>query len=192
MVSAWLDYRCHATSCERPCVREEVVAVVVEQTLRSLVFSPDERCLLRDEVRAVLAASRSDEASRAEVGRCQLGQLEQRLARLTDALVDGLVAKEVFEERRRALLLEERALKEEIDDAGQERDLGAEVEQLFERADMAWLSYEMATDDEKRQSLDLLTSNRRVSRENVVVELRFPWNAIAERTSVTDCDPVGI
>jgi hypothetical protein len=58
------------------------------------------------------------------------------------------------------------------------------VDHYLELAQTAQLSYEQAIGDRRRQLVETLTSNLRVSEKTVAVELRSPFCLLAERGGV--------
>lgn len=52
---------------------------------------------------------------------------------------------------------------------------------LAKLAERVWLSYRMANVEEKRELLQIVTSNRRVNGKNLEFELSIPFREIARR-----------
>lgn len=116
-------------------------------------------------------------------------QLSERLARLPEALVDGLLSKEAFEERNRTLLLERRGL----DDRREALSTGRADDRAYELLEFihaAPLSYENASTLGKRQLTEMLFSNRDLIPNGLFVEQSFPFRLIAKRAAALDgCPP---
>jgi len=99
--------------------------------------------------------------------RLRLDSIHMRLNRLTDALIDGLLEKPLFDDRKNAVLLEEREVKDQILDWEQNGGRGlARLEKFLELAQSASLLYKTADPSEKRDLIRELTSNLRVSGKN--------------------------
>lgn len=172
-------YRCHTRSCSRPSVREEVIEEAVIAALASLEAGNGKR----NELEAYVAHLFANEEKRLEdarkVFRSQLALLEARESRLVDVYLEGALDRETFEKRKGALLFERRGIEEKLQhdsDPGERRE---KVEKILELAFTALLSHERATDEEKREQLEMLTSNRTVEGKNVAVELSFPFSLLA-------------
>lgn len=168
-------YRCHTKSCPMTGVREEILEAAVAGAYSILQLSEAERAALEAEVTDFLSACEESTNRVQETWRLQLAALQTRHDRLVDAFLEGTLDKETFEPRKKRLLLEQRDLEEKLS-----RDVDAEqtatrLREILELASTASLSHGMGTADEKRELLQILTSNRRVDRENVVVELAFPF-----------------
>lgn len=109
----------------------------------------------------------------------QLAAVDQRLRRLTDALLDQLIDKETFEERKRALFSERIALREErerlITGTG---GLDQDGQQKLELIRALSLTPEIASADEILSQVKSASSNLRVLDGNVVVDWIPPFHRI--------------
>src|SRR6266853_4871643 len=88
-----------------------------------------------------------DSARSAEIEKCKLrlSQMRPRLGRLTDAFLEGILDRDLFTERKEALLLEEKELQEKIADLeNPDGDGLARVEAFLELLKSAKQSYEIA------------------------------------------------
>jgi len=168
-------YRCHTKSCPLTGVREEVLEAAVAGAYATLQLSEAERLALETEVTAFLDECEESTKRIGEAWRLQLAALQTRHDRLVDAFLEGSIDKESFEPRKKRLLMEERELEEKLSRDIDEEQVATRLREFLELASTASLSHEMGTDDEKRELLQILTSNRQVDRENIVVELSFPF-----------------
>jgi len=96
-----------------------------------------------------------------------------------DALLDGLIDKQIFEERNAQFLLQEKALSETSQKTIDPAWFRAQSAKLLELLKTLCVSHSLAIPAEKRQMLEILFSNRAVSGKNV--ELQPVW--WLERTS---------
>ncbi|HTG36541.1 MAG TPA: recombinase family protein [Thermoanaerobaculia bacterium] len=180
-------YRCHTKSCPLTGVREELLEAAVVGAYARLQLSDAQRIALEAEIAAFLSVSEESTKRVQENWKLQLAALQVRRDRLIDAFLEGTLDKETFEPRKKRLLMEERELEEKLSkdvDAGQ---IATRLREILELASTALLSHEMGNDDEKRELLEMLTSNRRVDRENVVVELSFPFCLLVEHDETKLC-----
>jgi hypothetical protein len=120
----------------------------------------------------------------------RLANIQERLARLTDAYIDRTIDKELFEERKGALLNERAALNEQrAIVASTRRSIPDVLREFLELASRAKILYEMAIPEEKRDLLKIISSNRVLNDKKVVVELSHPFDDIAKRHLNTDGAP---
>ena len=175
-------YRCHTKECPTTCVREDSVEEAVLERLRPLQFSRAEQDYLsaRAELLGHDWSKRRDEQREARVLR--LGQIRDRLGRLTDAYLDGVIEKSLFEERKTALLMEQRDLEENLvaDNSGRP-SVPDRLSEFLELAGSAYSLYKKALPEERRDLLKTITSNRVVQGKSVDVVLAQPFRLVAER-----------
>jgi site-specific DNA recombinase len=90
----------------------------------------------------------------------KLSQIAARRARLTDALIDGLLDRELFEERQAALLSEKQTVEEQLANLDASGMTGPQkLADFLERLDSSHTLYESGTIEEKRELLAKFTSN---------------------------------
>jgi DNA repair exonuclease SbcCD ATPase subunit len=112
----------------------------------------------------------------------QLASLQDRLARLTDAYIDQTIDKELFQDRKAALLNERATLNEQRTAITSNlRSIPDSLREFLELAGRAKILYKTAISEEKRDLLGIVTSNRVLKGKNVVVELSNPFADIANR-----------
>src|SRR6202035_2564709 len=183
-------YRCHTRTCFRVCIREDTVDAHVREVLTALTFPPDKE---RAVVLALSLVEKNwhDKArEKRESVRLALGKIEDRLLRLTDAYLDGVLEREIFEERKVRLLRDRRGLEDhEKSLTDDPRETVRRLQGLFELAKSARLSYESGDPENKRSLVLTLTSNRTVSEKCVAVELSNRYRGVAKWLSVSVGDP---
>lgn len=183
-------YRCHTKACPMKGLREEAVASVVEQNLRQLQFTDAERNYLAARIR-VLKANWFQESEK-QVGNLtvKLEQVSDRLSRLTDALLDGTVEKEIYQERKASLLLEKRSLEDRLNDLKSNRtSIPQEVQKFIELAGDVYSLYQTSISDKKRRLMKIVTSNCCADAETLDFAYAIPFNQIASRERSGDGRP---
>ena len=183
-------YRCQVRQCPTTCIREEVMEGAVLHQLARLRLSSDEVLFLRQSLHDIRAEAvkRKDDAIRGlELG---VVQLDQQLERLTDAYIDRLIERDLFEERKKTLLSKRLDLQAQLSDwkLGK-RSLTDEVSQILEQGNSAYLTYKHGNKEEKRGLLDSLTSNCQVEGKTPIVLLKFPFAEVANRFEVRNGGP---
>lgn len=172
-------YRCHSQTCRGTTLREDRIDAQISCFLDLVSLNEDE---LRD-VRSLGDKEKVDRERRAVEQRQQaqraLGLCEERFRRLTDAFLDGDIDKALFEERKAALLSERASLR----DAVERPDLADPFDALLEKLELgtaAQQGRETTDDDEKRTTVELLTSNLVADRKKLGFEPRFPFSVVAD------------
>lgn len=180
-------YRCHDRSCRGVSVREARIDAAVEAVFALVSFSDQEMGDLRDLVADAETDLLAREAqAKAEAAR-RLEQCEVRLQKLTDALLDGVLDKGAFDDRRMSLLKERRDYLDRIEVS--EPTFGAELLKAFELARTAQLSPQTLSPAQLRESLDLVSSNFVVHGKELGIALRFPFDAVAKWRLSQECGP---
>lgn len=184
-------YRCHTRGCGGASVREEVIASTLEQVFQPLQFTAQELQYLRRKLASLKTGRQAERERQLRTVELQLHQIRERLNRLTDAVIDGLIDKPEFEERKAVLLLEQRTIEEnKAAIAATNGTVADTVSELFELAGSLYLSHKMGTVEENRNLIRLTTSNRTVSGKNVVVTLDSPFDLVAKRAIACDGAPL--
>src|SRR5437016_4277615 len=119
----------------------------------------------------------------------RVDQIKDRLNRLTDAYLDQALDKTMFEERKKSLFLEQRTVEENLANLIRNGARGPErLEKFLELAGNASLSHEMASPEEKREMVQILTSNLQVTEKKLDLKPSSPFQEIAYRFKNATCD----
>lgn len=126
-------YRCHSKGCPSACIREDALEQQIREGLSRFVVTPDELRLLEQDVEHVRQGAKDDKEAYVAGLRLRLAQIDDRAARLTDAYIDRMIDKAVFEQRNAALLRERISAQEEIEKAAVGTTPAVtETEEIFE------------------------------------------------------------
>lgn len=115
----------------------------------------------------------------------QKNQLKQKLERLTDCYVDGQLDKEIFETRKKQLLLElktKEAAEQQLLQGN--TSLFNKAKQFFELARSLIKSYEKGILEEKRDLLETATSNLETEGKKLIISMRSPFLELKNRWNV--------
>jgi site-specific DNA recombinase len=179
-------YRCHGKGCGGNCIREDGVEGSLRRTLTPLILAPEEwRYLERKFPHLKDEAEKERQTARAAFA-LKLADLKERLNRLTDALIDRLIEKETFEERKAPLLMQQKEIEERQRDLDAGRTSAERLAELVELAGISHLLYEIGSDEEKRELLKILGSNCSVIRKNVEFTMFPPFQTIANRPKTSE------
>lgn len=179
-------YRCHTKNCLQKTIREDVVETNFVSLLRDIRFSELENRYLRQKVNEQLLSQTEMRESRRQALRLQLDQLQARLVKLTDALLDGLLEKDAYLQRKNLLVSEEQGFKEELKTLDDDQDqITKRIEQFLELANSAYTSYKLADYDEKRELVRIITSNLAVNGNSLLFELNMPFQLVVDRQKLS-------
>lgn len=181
-------YRCQTTGCPTKTIREEAIEKVILEKLERLKFSADEAAYLKDRIATLKARWINDREQIITDMNIKLELLTERLKKATDAYLDGVFDREVYEERKREFLLQRQALQTTIEDYKANRRSVPEVlAEFLERAGSAYLLYKSANPQKKRRMAKILTSNMSLRSKNVDFAYSAPFSEIANREEMSSC-----
>ncbi len=186
-------YRCHTRSCPTVTLREDVIETTVVRELSRLSFSADERAYLQQEIERLRHDSLKQREAAISSIQIQLAQSEDRLNRLTDAFIDRLIERDLFETRKKTLLSERLDLQSNLAQwQNGKRNIDDELAEVIGRADGACLAYINGTVEEKRDILDSVTSERVADGKVLTIMLNIPFRTVAERQDSSDGSPSSV
>lgn len=180
-------YRCQTKACTQKTVREELLESGFAEVLKNLRFDERENQYLK----RILAERRGETETFIQRQRqafaLQLEGCRQRLSKLTDALIDGVIERELFVEKKNALILEEHRLQGEIDSLEQAAtETFDRTRKILELANRAYTSYKTANEEEKREMVKIITSNLTAEGKSVLIKLNYPFELIVNRRKKSD------
>jgi site-specific DNA recombinase len=181
-------YRCRTRHCMRRCLKEEEIAENLENVLKQIEFTDLEYELLGEIIKTeTVDLEKVLQAAREHI-KLQQNQIKDRYSRLANAVLKGVFDNETYIQKKSELVLEEHALKERF--ANLMADQGqvlTELEEICELANSAYLSFESAKPEDKRDLVKTLTANLVFDGKSVSIKMEKPFQIIAERQSL----PIG-
>jgi hypothetical protein len=168
-----------------------VIDASIRSQLAPLHLLEDEAAELKEKMVALAADDLKSGKEQLRVVTLQLENVSGRLGRLTDAYLDGVVERELFEEKKLALLKERKALEERRHQISVgETPIVDRLNEYLELLNSLSLSYEMANPTEKRRLLKSVTSDLRGEGKNVIVKLKSPFREVANLRTVPTGGPL--
>jgi hypothetical protein len=183
-------YRCQTRQCPTKTVREEIVDNAVASQVAALKLDEEELLYVKGWEERVRVQENTHREQELQSSRLRLDGTRNRLSRLTDAFIDGVLEKPLFEERKAGLLHEEKAMRETISqlEAGNGESL-RELERFLELVRNAPFAYENAGPDEKRDLVKSLFSNLSLIDKNVGVMLKPSVELVTNRREMPNGAP---
>jgi site-specific DNA recombinase len=178
-------YRCQTKNCPTACVREEAVEAALRNEISKLELSDEETEYIATKIEHVREDWERQYKTSTEAFRLQIGQVDARLDRLTDAYVDGLIGKDIFETRRARMVTERADLEQRLAAAAQGKiKVVQRLQEFLAFASRVEAVYMSATRDEAKSLLKTVTSNRLVEGKNVMFILSEPFLTVANRRKI--------
>ncbi len=179
-------YRCHTLACRGLSFSEASVDENwVLPALEALRFDDGELADIRTVIDELQQTDLANVATRTESAERDLANVADRLQRLTDAMLDGIIDRDTFVERK-AALLGERIRLTEIQQDG-DRSFWPSIIERFEQGSVALDQYRLATDEKKRALLISLGSNIVARPNELELSMDFPFSAVISWRGVQDC-----
>lgn len=161
-------YRCQNKPCPTKTVREELLEDTVQRCLEGVRLSDHQIDVLVARL-TQWTSDRNDLEARRQLP-LQFAAIAAKRERLTDALIDRLIEKQIFEERNAKLHLEEAKLREYRLDLEKRSFDSEQTRNFLELVKTLAHTYACAAPAQKQQIAKLATSNRTIVRRRVYVE----------------------
>ena len=184
-------YRCPGKHYPPTCVREEAIETEIRRALDPVQFPEAAEKYFAEKVAKLREGWVQQQENQVVALNLRIVQLTDRLDRLTDAYIDRMIEKDIYERKKAALLVEHKGIDEQRT-ALKENPAAAEhrLTEFFELAKSAQLSYEMKLPEERRDFLKIVTSNRLVEGKNIVITLKTPFDEVANWSKNTNGCPL--
>lgn len=170
-------YRCHTRSCVRHALREEEADRAIRKVLAELPLTAS----AEEEAGNTVASWDFAEQTRSKLAsiNLRLAETKAKMLRLTDLLIDGAIDTTTHHERKAAFEMQLAALHEERAKQAENADKARHRQKFFELVKTLTELYDSATNDEKRELIEMATSNRTWDGKNLCVQPRN-WDDAAE------------
>lgn len=185
----YIYYRCHIAECPGACLTEGAIVGEVHNRLIPLCFDAEEFRDIRDLLAEHGNGLANERGEREATIRLLIGKCDERITRMTDALIDGLIDKETFDHRNAIILAEKRGHKDRLERIASEPSLAERIREKVELANTAYLSYESGNPSEKRDLMLSLMSNFVGSGKSPAITLKSPFREYWNWRKSNDCDP---
>lgn len=185
----YIYYRCHSASCGGTSLSEAMIDREIRHAIARIQFTPRDLGDLRDKVRELRGNQEDEFEERGRSVRLQLAQCEERIARLTDALIDGLIDKVTFDTRNAVLLSDKRGLQDRLAGLAAEPKLADVIEEYVELPSVAYVSYMSGIPSEKREAVISVLSNSSANGKELVTTPISPFKELQEFEKTVCGDP---
>ncbi len=182
-------YRCHSKGCITKGLREEVIERILVEKLDQIKLHKIELEVLNELLEKAKESKLIKEKDILESLKLKEIQLNLKIEKLTDAYIENMIDKIVFEEKKQKVLIE----KNEIETAKRSVDskIGSiynEVQNFLELLKTVKESYTSGNYEEKRKILKTITSNLMIEGKKLIISLQNPFYDISIRDIVSLCD----
>lgn len=188
----YVYYRCHTTPCPTTTVREDALDKRMLHTFSLVRLSDREKQALTVEADNYCATTKQTTESKRQALLLKQREIQVTLDRLTDALINGLIGKEAFNERRERLLRDQRNVEDRLNTLEEDGSkIRERVRKFVERSDSAYIQYLHGDSRVRRDLVRTITSNRIVEGKTLDFALDLPFSIIAQHRKARSSDPRG-
>jgi hypothetical protein len=175
-------YRCQTRSCPTTCLREENITEQLDRALASLKLDSLDLDLLNEECRSLFTDFVAEQEEEVKALHLNVAQIDERVARLTDAYIDRVIDKELFEARKAKLFEERLSMREKISNLSLgESHIDTKLNNFLEPLKSLGNKNNLANPEEKRDFVKTATSNLVADQKNLVYSWRSPFTVLAAR-----------
>ncbi|MEM7068723.1 MAG: recombinase family protein [Pseudomonadota bacterium] len=165
---SYVYYRCHKRGCNGRSVREEKLDGAVVEALEKINLPNKLWATISDRVMHWHSANLNEQKS--DDYAMRLKNVDDRLDRLDDAIIDGCIDKQAHSRRREKLLFERSEILDAQRKSENQHGIPSLIGQFLELVKSLAEYYKIGIPTEKREIVKLAFSNRTVFAGNVVVE----------------------
>jgi site-specific DNA recombinase len=179
-------YRCHTRECDTTGIREDAVTAIFKGVTDNLPFGDSDymemKPFFEDEERTAAA----DQTKIVGALKLRIAAIEDRGRRLTDAYLDQVLDRESYQARRTALLTELATARDDLRRAELEQNGNGDerIREFFERLKTFKLGPQSGLLAEYRDTVEKMTSNRSLIREDLCITMRSPFKEIIQDTEL--------
>ncbi|MHA7773856.1 recombinase family protein [Roseibium sp. M-1] len=183
-------YRCHFADCAKNSVREEPLEKKVIEVLQ-LVRIPEDFDVIVDQAFKRWQQTIGDTSTKQNSLAMRLVQIEERIEKLEDAVIEQIIDKTSFERRKEKLLLEKTAITRVMRKVVRFHQSPEVIRRFLELVKSLADHYISAEPPQKREIVEIALSNRRVTAKYVSAEpsdwLERTERAVANLTCAVTC-----
>ena len=181
-------YRCHDRGCRSVSLSETAIDAFIVRELASIQLTDEDLRDFRDLLASLVLTEQGERQTASETITRDLALVDERLSRLTDAVIDGIIDKAAFDERKARLLAQKRRVQDQLGD-GLSLPFWSKIVGLFERGLVAQQGYISGNVAEKRQMVELVSSNFLVRGKYPLFTMNFPFDEVANWSKTINGEP---
>jgi DNA invertase Pin-like site-specific DNA recombinase len=175
-------YRCHIKGCPTKSIRESTINLYIQNMLKAITVNEEEIDIMQQQLSVLKGDWLSKQKELSHSLNLRLGSLDDRLERITDLLIEGTLDKDHYESEKRKVLAKQQELNEQQTLVSSEKTHYLKnIQDFLELAQKPKLLYDLANCDEKRELLELLTSNLQIEGRKLVISMVSAFYSLVNR-----------
>lgn len=183
-------YRCQTKECSVKCMREEFLESSVENCFSILNLKKNDVLKIQKYMEKLEVDKLTGNEENLKAIRLQLVQLTERMNRLTDALIDGVIDRTAYEEKNKQLLTEKKSLEENKRAYEEDKShLFTTMKKYLELLKNLMTAYNSGILPERRRLLHSVTSNLITDGKKVYIAMKSPFQELYQDSISDYCPP---
>ena len=182
-------YRCHTKNCVTKGLREDYIEQKLTDLLSSITLTQNEKTSF---LKIIKKETEDEEQQIKEMQNSlnlQKGAAEEKLDVLVDALIEGVIDKTIYENRKFKILTQIQKTEHQLKELEQQKsDFSQNIQKFLELIKSLKNIYILGNRLEKRRILELVTSNLLIEGKNLLISMQSPFQDLAKLCLV----PVGL
>lgn len=178
-------YRCHSMSCPTNSIREEEFEAQLMDQLSALRITDEERAELEFAIATLQADGNEQREAIEQTLKAQLGHVNERLSKLTDAYLDGFLERSVLDQKQKALLMERVEIEDRLRTATEQaKSLGDAIREFIDFVSSVPDVISVASPDARQSLIRTVASKIEVAEKQVFVTFGSAFEIFAHRSDV--------
>ncbi len=184
----FIYYRCHTKECPTKSIREDQVERTVIRSFEGLQLHTLENQVLNELLNEAQLNWVVNEKGFENSLKMQKERISNKLERLTDAYIENVVNKAMFDRKKEILLIDLQTLRNRTIQFSNQKDaIFKKAINFLEHIKSFKKTYLSGISDEKRKILKTIISNLIVEGKNITIAMKIPYSDLANRQCFSLC-----
>lgn len=181
-------YRCHTKNCVTKGIREDYIERRIVELFENIEFEKTELILFEEIIKFENKHQEKHNIQIKDTLQIKIAEHNHKLEKLTDAIIEGLIDKDVFQERKIKLVYSLKELEEKQVQLSQRKNENeAQLQKFLELSKTLKNSYISANQLEKRLLVSNVTSNLLVEGKKLVIAMVSPFKEMVKSQKMLKC-----
>lgn len=184
-------YRCQTKGCPTATVRQRSVNFALSEYVQSLTLNENQIAEIYKYVGSLHIAQRQENLELRKATQVNLANIDKRIDRLTDLLLDGSIDNQIYQQKKRKLLEQQVVLKEKLTNMDNElRGIKQQIASILELLKSYSFSQKEPSPHEIAQFASVTTSNLQVRGKRLIIKPISPYDQLLQARKMVTGTPV--
>lgn len=181
-------HRCHQKGCPTKTLREDIILDAISEKFDHFYMSEAIRASVRERIQSLSTHSARQRKQKQQAAKLAENKLASQSKRLTDLVINGTLDEETYLERKEELNIKRQKAAEQA--AQYDQNLASKIQRVDEILELCFSARIRGFPEitpQMRETIKLITSNISVSVRNPVIELKKPFDRLANGKPILRC-----